>query len=88
MPKFCALICRNLPCPQKFLATRLLLCALVNPFDQAEKERLCNMATGKTASVDTELFLLTVNYRGEIPKNNFISKCIKKPERFDENIAK
>ena len=46
------------------------------------------MAAGKTASVDRELFLLRVNYRGEIPKNNFISKCIKKPERFNEDIAK
>ena len=38
-----------------------LLCAMVNPFDPADKERLYNIATGKAASADTEKFLLSVN---------------------------
>ena len=38
-----------------------LLCAMMNPFDPADKERLYNIATGKAASADTEKFLLSVN---------------------------
>ena len=38
-----------------------LLCAIMNPFDPAGKERLFNIATGKATSADTEKFLLSVN---------------------------
>ena len=65
-----------------------LLCAMMNPFDPADKERLYNIATGKAASADTEKFLLSVNVRGEIAKKSFISECIKRPERFEERISK
>ena len=65
-----------------------LLCAMMNPFDPADKERLYNIATGKTASADTEKFLLSANVTGEIAKNSFISECIKRPERFEEKIPK
>ena len=61
-----------------------LLCAMMNPFDPADKERLYNIATGKAASADTEKFLLSVNVTGEIAKKSFISECIKRPERFEE----
>ena len=44
------------------------LCAMINPFDQADKKRLYNIATGKAAFVDTEQFLLSVNVRGDIAK--------------------
>lgn len=40
----------------------------MNLFDQADKERLYNIVTGKAASVDTEQFLLSVNVRGEMQK--------------------
>ena len=43
-----------------------LLCSMINPFNQAEMERLYNIATEKGASVDTEQLLLSVNDRGEI----------------------
>ena len=49
-----------------------LLCTMMNPFNQAGKEIFYNIATGKTASVDTEQFLLNVNVRGEIAKKSFI----------------
>ena len=65
-----------------------LLCAMMNPFDPADKERLYNIATGKAASADTEKFLLSVNVTGEIAKKSFISECIKRPERFEERIPK
>ena len=65
-----------------------LLCAMMNPFDPADKERLYNIATGKAASADTEKFLLSVNVTGEIAKKSFISECIKRPERFEEKIPK
>ena len=65
-----------------------LLCAMMNPFDPADKERLYNIATGKAASADTEKFLLSVNVTGEIAKKSFISECIKRPERFEEKILK
>ena len=65
-----------------------LLCAMMNPFDPADKERLYNIATGKAASADTEKFLLSVNVTGEIAKKSFISECIKRPERFKEKIPK
>ena len=65
-----------------------LLCAKMNPFDQADKERLYNIATGKAASVDTEPFLLSMNVREKIAEKSFISECIKRSERFDERIAK
>ena len=45
-----------------------LLCTTMNLFDQADKERLYNIVTGKAASVDTEQFLLSVNVRGEMQK--------------------
>lgn len=48
-----------------------LLCTMMNLFDQADKERLYNIATGNAASVDTEQFLLSVNLRGEIAKKSF-----------------
>ena len=64
-----------------------LLCAMMNPFDQAEKEALYNIATGKCTFVNTEQFLC-VNVRGEIAKKSFISECIKGPERFEERIPK
>ena len=48
-----------------------LLCAMMNPFDQADKERLYNIGTGKDASVDTKQFLLNVNVRGEMAKKSF-----------------
>ena len=41
---------------------------MMNLFDQADKERLYNIATGNAASVDTEQFLLSVNVRGEMQK--------------------
>ena len=41
---------------------------MMNLFDQADKERLYIIATGKAASVDTEQFLLSVNVRGEMQK--------------------
>ena len=44
------------------------LCAMINPFDQADKKRLYNIATGIAAFVDTEQFLLSVNVRGDIAK--------------------
>ena len=65
-----------------------LLCAMMNPFDPADKERLYNIATGKPASADAEKFLLSVNVTGEIAKKSFISECIKRPERFEERIPK
>ena len=65
-----------------------LLCAMMNPFDQADKKRLYNIATGKAAFVDTEQFLLSVNVRGEVAKKNFISEWINRPERFKERILK
>ena len=45
-----------------------LLCTTMNLFDQADKARLYNIATGKAASVHTEQFLLSVNVRGEMQK--------------------
>ena len=65
-----------------------LLCAMKNPFDPADKERLYNIATGKPASADTEKFLLSVNVTGEIVKKSFISECTKRPQRFEERIPK
>ena len=41
---------------------------MINPFDQADKKRLYNIATGKAVFVDTEQFLLSVNVRGDIAK--------------------
>ena len=49
-----------------------LLCAMMNPFDQADKKIFYNIATGKAVSVDTEQFLLNVNVRVEIGKKSFI----------------
>ena len=50
----------------------------MNPFNQTDYERLYNIATGKATSLDTEEVLLAVN----------VSKCLKRPERFEERIAK
>ena len=63
-----------------------LLCAMMNPFDQADKESLYNIATEKAASVDTKELLLSVNVRGENAKKRFLSECIKRPERFEERL--
>ena len=65
-----------------------LLCAMMNPFDPADKKRLYNIATGKPASADTENFLLSVNVTGEIAKKSFIKECIKRPEKSEEKILK
>ena len=53
-------------------------CEMMNPFNQTDNERLYNIATGKAAYLYTAEVLLTVN----------VSKCIKRPEKFQERIAK
>ena len=65
-----------------------LLCVMMNQFDQADKKKLYNSATGKAGSVDIEQFLLSVNVRGETAKKSFTSECIKRPVRLKEIIAK
>ena len=51
----------------------------MNPFGPDDKERLYNVATAKTASADTENFLISVNVR---------RACTKRPGRFEERIPK
>ena len=51
---------------------------MMNPFNQIENEGLCNIATGESSYLYTAEVLLTVN----------VSKCIKRPKRFEERIAK
>ena len=55
-----------------------LLFEMMNLFNQTDNERLYNIATGKAVSLYTEEVLLTVN----------VSKCIERPELFQERIAK
>ena len=62
-----------------------LLCKIMNPFNQTDKERY-NIVTGKAASVDAKEFLLSVNVRGENAKKSFMGECIKRPERFRKNL--
>ena len=50
---------------------------MMNPFGPDDQERLYNVATAKTASADTEKFLISVNVRREIAKKSFISECTK-----------
>ena len=54
------------------------LLEIINPFNQTDSERLYHIATGIVAYLYTAEVLLTVN----------VSKCIKRPERFEERIAK
>ena len=51
---------------------------MMNPLNQTDNERLCNIATAKAASPDTDEALLAEN----------VSKCIKQPQRFEERIVK
>ena len=51
---------------------------MMNPFNQIENESLCNIVTGQSSYLYTAEVLLTVN----------VSKCIKRPKRFEEIIAK
>ena len=39
---------------------------MMNPFDPADKQRLCNIATRKAAIAETKRFLLSVSVTGEI----------------------
>ena len=61
---------------------------MMNPFGPDDQERLYNVATAKTASADTENFLISVNVRREIAKKSLISECTKRPGRFEERIPK
>ena len=51
---------------------------MMNPFNQIENESLCNIVTGESSYLYTAEVLLTVN----------VTKCIKRPKRFEERIAK
>ena len=58
---------------------------MINPFNQTDNERLYNIAIGKAASLYTEEVLLTVDVSKCMKRLN---KFIKRPERFEEKIAK
>ena len=58
---------------------------MTNPFNQTDKERLYNTATGKAASADTEVLMLQEKIKKKISS---FSECIKRPERLQERIAK
>ena len=61
------------------------LCEMMNPFNQTDNERLHNIATGKAEHLYTEKVLLTVTVNKDIKR---LSKCKKRPERFEERIVK
>ena len=58
---------------------------MMNPFNQTDNERLYNIATGIAAYLYTEQVLFTINVSKCIKR---LSKWIKRPERFEERIAK
>ena len=58
---------------------------MTNPFNQTDNERLYNTAKGKAAYLYTEEVLLIINVSKCIKR---LSKSIKRPERFEERIAK
>ena len=58
---------------------------MTNPFNQTDNERLYNTAKGKAAYLYTEVVLLIINVSKCIKR---LSKSIKRPERFEERIAK
>ena len=57
---------------------------MTNQFNQTDKERLYNTATGKAAPANTEVLML----EEKIKKISSFSECIKRPERLQERIAK
>jgi hypothetical protein len=60
----------------------------MNPFSDAAKGNLYNIATGKAVRVETETFLLNLETIGDTKRREFINDCIKRPERFEERISK
>ena len=64
---------------------------VMNPFSQTsdEQERLLyNIATGKATSAETMDFLLNIDTIGENRRQQFITECIERKERFEERITK
>ena len=61
----------------------------MNPFsEEISKEHLFNIASGKAAKDETKHFLLSIAEMWKETKESFISECVKRPERFEERIAR
>jgi hypothetical protein len=64
-----------------------LLASCKNPFDVDCSDHLINLSTGKSASTETQTFLLNIREKGGNTINDFIMRCLRDPAEF-ENQSK
>ena len=61
----------------------------MNPFlPEIQKENLYNIGSGKSASKETEKFLLNVESIGSELRERFINECISDSNRFEQRIKR
>ncbi len=65
-----------------------LLASCKNPFDVDCSDHLINLSTGKSASRETQTFLLNIKVKGGNAMNDFIMRCLRDPTEFEKPIKK